>query len=775
MSKYYFVTFVCVLCMVASSCKQQDNTMYPVNLIPAPVAIEQETGAFHLNAQTSIWLNTENANTVALANLLADQLRAATEFSLPIDQDKKSNNTIELLIDPQYHENEEAYSLVVNTDKVVLTASSEKGLFIGTQTIRQLLPKEVELRAAKGIDWTIPNVRISDEPRFKWRGMHLDVSRHFFSKEYIKRFLDYMALYKMNTFHWHLTDDQGWRIEIKKYPELTSKGAFREENKHDRECNKLAKDNPDFEITPGFFQEIEGKKLYGGFYTQEDIKEIIAYAAIRNILIVPEIDMPGHFKAAIDNYPEVSCFGKPDWGHTFSSPLCAGSEQAFELVEHILSEVMELFPGPYIHIGADEVEKTNWKKCKKCQARIKKEQLADEHELQSYFVHRVEKFVNSKGKKMVGWDEILEGGMSKSALMMYWRGWVPDAPTQAVKQGNEVVMSPSSHCYFDYKQDARTLEHLYSFEPVPDGLSETESKQILGGQGNIWTEYIPSEARLDYMCMPRMLALSEVLWTPKEQKNWEDFFIRIKTHFGRLDEMNVNYRVPDIGGLYDLQVFIEADTIKLSSQIENQEIRYELDGSIPSKTSKRYTEPIIVSESLIFQARPFSSKGVGGDVLKTEFLKREPIKAINPNSNKAGVECVYFEGKRWTNVADIGKKDVKKGTYVMETFDLPAVAQKRRSSFALKYKGYLEVTKDDVYTFSLLCDDAGVLKIAGEMVIDNDGMHSPRKKTGQIALAKGLHLIELAYVEGGGGGVLELEMLNEQNVFEAIKPSMLSH
>ncbi len=769
----HFVKLICGLCILLSSCKKQDQTMYSVNLIPEPVTIEQQAGAFHLNTNTSIWLNVDNSNTDALVILFADQLRGATEFPLQISKDKKGSNVIELNIDPNYSTNPEAYALTVNEDKVVLTASSEKGLFIGTQTIRQLLPKEIELKGTHNVDWTIPNVSISDEPRFKWRGMHFDVSRHFFSKEYIKRFLDYMALYKMNTFHWHLTDDQGWRIEIKKYPELTSNGAFRTENNHDKACNDRAKENPNMVITPELFQQVDGKKVYGGFYTQEDIKEIVAYASARNIMVVPEIDMPGHFKAAIDNYPEVSCFGKPDWGETFSSPLCAGNEKAYQLVEDILSEVMELFPAPYVHIGADEVEKTNWKKCKKCQARIKKEKLADEHELQSYFVHRIEKFVNSKGKKMIGWDEILEGGMSKSALMMYWRGWIPDAPVKAVKQGNDVVMSPTSHCYFDFGQDAGTLEHVYGFEPVPEGLTAEESVHILGGQGNIWTEYIPSEARADYMSMPRLIALAEGLWTPKEKKDWTYFFERMKTHFSRLDEMGVNYRIPDIEGLYDVQVFINTDTVTLISSIENQEIRYELDGTVPNIDSKLYTGPFVINESLVLQARPFSKKGVAGDVLKTEFRKQTPVKAVKLASVKPGVECTYYEGKQWKNVSDIGKKDVKKGTYAMKTFDLPELAKKRRSSFALKYKAYLEVDKDDVYTFSLLCDDAGVLKIGGEVVIDNDGMHAPKKKTGQIALSKGMHLIELEYIEGGGGGTLQLTMLNGKAGFEPINEKKL--
>jgi len=773
--KNHFIILTCALFLIISACNQKESKTYPVSIIPAPVELQIHTGGFQIDANTSVWMSENNEEIYEQTKVFLSQLRNATGYPLEITDKVKDRNVIELKIDRTISENSEAYILDVNSNKVKLTGSSKRGLFIGTQSIRQLLPNEIESKKLSITNWIIPNVLIKDEPRFAWRGMHFDVSRHFFSKEYIKRFLDYMALYKMNTFHWHLTDDQGWRIEIKKYPELTANGAFREANNHDMECMKRAKENPDFEITPELYQEVNGKKLYGGFYTQEDIKEIVTYASARNIMVVPEIDMPGHFKAAIDNYSDVSCFGKPDWGHTFSSPLCAGNEKAYQLVEDILTEVMELFPSPYVHIGADEVEKTNWKKCKKCQAKIKSEKLSDEHELQSYFVHRIEKFINSKGKKMIGWDEILEGGMSESATMMYWRGWIPDVPNKAVQQGNDVIMSPTTHCYFDHQQDKGTLEHLYSFEPVPEGLTEEEASHILGGQGNIWTEYIPSEARADYMAMPRIIALSETLWTPKDEKNWDGFFNRMGSHFDRLDIMGVNYRIPDIGGLYDSQVFISTDTIQLTSQIENQEIRYTLDGTKPTKNSQLYVGAIAINETTSFAARPFSKAGIGGDVLTANFNKQKPFVPVELDSAKPGVECIYFEGNSWGGVSDIGVKDIEKGKYLLPGIDLPEAAKNRKTSFALKYRTYLKIEKDDVYTFSLLCDDAGVLRIGGKLVIDNDGMHAPKLKTGQIALAKGFHLLDLDYIEGGGGGTLQLKMLDNNKTFKEIDPSVLYH
>jgi hexosaminidase len=760
-----------ILASLFSACNMKKYDDIPVTIIPIPLELEQHKGAFVLNKQTSISYSEKLASSKDAIELFAENLRGVSGFDI-LAGDKSLSNAININIDETISSNPEAYKLEVNSELVSLTGQSDAGVFVGLQTLRQLLPKQVEGKEQSDIDWVIPNVSIYDEPRFAWRGMHLDVSRHFFSKAYVKRFIDQLALYKMNRFHWHLTDDQGWRIEIKKYPALTEKGAYRTHNKHDKVCIERAKDNPDMVINPAFYSEINGEKMYGGYYTQEDIKEVVAYASKKGIMVIPEIDMPGHFKAAIDNYPYVSCFGKAGWGETFSSPLCAGKEESFQMVEDILSEVIELFPAPYFHIGADEVEKTNWKKCPDCQARIKNEKLHDEHELQSYFVHRVENFLNSKGKKMIGWDEILEGGMSESATMMYWRGWVPNAPIEAAKQGNDVIMSPTSHCYFDYAQNSGTLQHVYEFEPIPDGVNEKEAKHIIGGQANIWTEYIPSDARADYMSMPRMVALSEALWSDKNQKEWNHFFKRLSSHFERLDIMSINYRIPEIEGLYDSHVFVGSDTIRLTHVIKDQEIRFTTDGSIPTIESQKYTEPIIISEPITFSARPFSKAGRGGDILKAEFVKTNYIPAVKEEALGFGLDFKYYEGRGWRSVKDIGKKDrmVEAGT--ISTFNLPEKAIKKQSSYALVYNGFIKVEADGVYTFSLLCDDAGVLTIANQLVIDNDGMHPPRKKIGQIALSKGFHPIELQYIEGGGGGTMRLSMLKNGN-FEPLNASVL--
>ncbi len=411
----------------------------------------------------------------------------------------------------------EGYELIVNPDRVIIRAPQPAGLFYGTQTLRQLLPGP------------IPCLRIEDKPRFSWRGAMLDVARHFFPKEFVKRYIDLLAFHKLNVLHLHLTDDQGWRIEIKKHPKLTQIGAWREETNGD------------------------GKR-YGGYYTQDDLREIVAYAAARHITVVPEIEMPGHALAALAAYPELSCTGGPfkvrtRWGIE-QDVYCAGNEKTFEFLQEVLDEVLAIFPSQFIHIGGDECPKARWKKCPKCQARIKAEGLKNEHELQSYFIRRMEKYLSSKGRRLIGWSEIREGGLPKNAALMDWIG----GAVEGASDGHDVVMSPTSHCYFDYYQSQDTanepkaiggyipLSKVYAFEPVPAKLAPSFHQHILGAQANLWTEYISTPQQAEYMTFPRLCALAEVVWSPADTRNWDDFSARLKTHLKRLDALGVNYR-----------------------------------------------------------------------------------------------------------------------------------------------------------------------------------------------------------------------------------------
>jgi len=416
---------------------------------------------------------------------------------------------------------------------------SPTGIFYALQTLYQLLPADIYGKNRSDIKkWEIPCVNIEDAPRFSYRGLHLDVCRHFFPVEFIKKYIDAMAIHKLNRFHWHLTDDQGWRIEIKKYPLLTEIGSQRPETLIGHY----------YENMPQQFDN----KTYGGYYTQDEAREIVKYAASKFITVIPEIEMPGHAMAAIAAYPYLSCTQKPlnvatKWG-VFDDVFCT-RETNFTFLEDVLSEIMAIFPSEYIHIGGDECPKTRWKNCPDCQARIKKLKLKDEHELQSYFIQRIEKFVNAQGRKIIGWDEILEGGLAPNATVMSWRGI--DGGIAAAKSGHNVIMTPMSHCYFDFYQAEPATEptaiggyvpliKVYDFEPVPKVLTAEEAKYIIGAQANVWTEYITSASHVEYMAYPRASALSEVLWTNPENKNWTRFSANMLNAFDRFKALDIN-------------------------------------------------------------------------------------------------------------------------------------------------------------------------------------------------------------------------------------------
>lgn len=493
-------------------------------LIPAPVHLEQKSGECRLDRPWK--LNGDGTEVKSIIELLGTELSnlrntnaTATGDPLMIDLNLVAFDT---LVPKGY------YGLQVNKERITLQAPTAEGLFLGTRTLIQLL----ETSRTRS---SIACMNIIDHPRFGWRGMHLDVCRHFFPIEFVKKYIDLLARYKMNSFHWHLTEDQGWRIEIKKYPKLTEVGAWRSGS----------------QIGPYSRREYDSIP-YGGFYTQEQIREVVAYAQARHINVVPEIEMPGHAMAALAAYPELSCTGglfevQRGWG-VFEDVFCP-KEETFTFLENVLSEVMELFPSEYIHIGGDECPKERWKTCAHCQALIKEHGLKDEHGLQSYFIQRMEKFVNGKGRMIIGWDEILEGGLAPNATVMSWQG--VEGGIAAAKAGQDAIMSPGSHCYFDHYQGDpaneplaiggfTTVQKVYSYEPVPTGLSIKEAEHILGAQGNVWTEYILTSDHVEYMALPRMAALAEVVWSPKENRNEADFMNRLEVELSTLNAMNVN-------------------------------------------------------------------------------------------------------------------------------------------------------------------------------------------------------------------------------------------
>ena len=531
-----------LVCFCSCSNKYQNISNEPddYQIIPKPESLTMTKGRFLINSNTKI---ISEASLEKEARYLSEIITTGSNFEPELLEEGPATNNISLKLDTEI-ESPEGYTIQVSYDKINISGKTPAGVFYGIQSLRQLMPAAIESSGQELTDLTIPGVEISDHPRYGYRGMHLDVGRHFFGVTSIKKYLDLISMHKMNTFHWHLTEDQGWRIEIKKYPKLTEIGAYRKGTAIGLAGTRNA---------PYTYDTIP----YGGFYTQEEIKEVVAYAADRHITVIPEIELPGHSLAALAAYPEFGNATGPyevakRWG--IFTEIYAPTEETFGFLEDILSEVMELFPSKYIHIGGDEVLKKEWEESAYAQAVIKREGLKDEHELQSYFVQRIEKFLNKNGRNMIGWDEILEGGLAPNATVMSWRGI--EGGIAAAKQHHNVIMTPGTHCYFDYYQASEenrieepitgskrhtTVEKVYEYEPTPDSLSPKEASYILGAQGNVWTEYMPTWDIVEYKVLPRMTALSEVVWSTKESRDWEDFHKRLQNMAKRYEVLGYNY------------------------------------------------------------------------------------------------------------------------------------------------------------------------------------------------------------------------------------------
>lgn len=531
-----------VIMTVAGCSKKEENMPERYSVIPKPVELVMANGAFIIDSKTELTVYPLNDETTRVAGFFAGMMRKSASVPLPVSEGAKSGrNRIVMVIDTAATGNPEGYTLSVTRRNIVLKSPSPAGLFRGVQTLRQLLPPEAETEGglASGVPAEVPSCYVSDYPRFSYRGMHLDVCRHFFTVDEVKRYIDILALHKFNTFHWHLTDDQGWRIEIKKYPELTAIGSQRKETL----IGHGGRPPFTFDGTP-----------HGGYYTQEQAKEIVKYAADRYITVIPEIEMPGHAVAAIASYPWLSCTGnkldvQTRWG-VFDDVFCAGRDTVFAFLEDVLDEVAGIFPSEYIHIGGDECPKVRWENCPACQKRIREEGLGDERGLQSWFVTRMENYLSGKGKKIIGWDEILEGGLAPGATVMSWRGIT--GGIEAAKMKHDVIMTPTTHMYLDYYQSEPggeplgiggylPLERVYSFEPLPGELTPEEQKYILGLQGNLWTEYIATISHLEYMAFPRAFAVAETGWTPALKKDFEEFLSRLEVLKKRYDLMKINY------------------------------------------------------------------------------------------------------------------------------------------------------------------------------------------------------------------------------------------
>lgn len=538
MKKKTILLSVFFICLFSAS-----GYNYKINIIPKPFSVTQEHGFFEFNHRTKLYLSNKSSDLEDASNIFSNLFLQAAGFEFDIVFKKPTRNYIGLIVDNKLKD--DYYEISINNDRVIIRAKNPKNIFWGLQSLRQLLPPEIESsNLIHSVGWKVPNIEIKDYPQFNYRGLMVDVGRYFYTVDEIKKLIDLMVLYKQNVFHWHLTEDQGWRIEIKKYPLLTDVGSWRKETAVGKVPPKTPEKDRKYDCTPHF-----------GFYTQDEIREVVVYAQERFITIIPEIEMPGHATAALASYPEYGCTGGPyqvstKWG-VHNDVFCP-KEKTFEFLEDVLTEVIDLFPGKYIHIGGDECPKIRWKNCHHCQTLIQKEGLADEKELQSYFIKRISTFLNNNGRSIIGWDEIIEGGLASGATVMSWRG--VEGGITAAKQGHDVIMTPRQFCYFDYYQSKDKyepfaiggfvpVEKVYSYNPIPDTseLPAEFSKNIVGVQANLWTEFIASFDKLQYMLLPRLLAMSEVQWTSPTAKDYDDFLIRIQSHKHRFDFMGLNY------------------------------------------------------------------------------------------------------------------------------------------------------------------------------------------------------------------------------------------
>ncbi|MCD2421843.1 family 20 glycosylhydrolase [Niabella pedocola] len=660
--------FVWAICLL--------NAQPQVRIIPKPVSLQQQEGVFLFDKSVQVQAPVARKDVMGVVNYFTNAVKQVSGNTLPV-KTAVSGKTIRFHIEPTADVGTEGYRLLVTPAYIEIRAGKPAGLFYAVQSLLQTLPA---IRTNQVLQ--IPCMTITDAPRFKWRGMMLDVSRHFFSPELVKEFIDLLASYKMNTFHWHLADGAGWRIEIKKYPKLTGLAAWRVDDW-----------GKSWDWSQVRFNADRSKATYGGFYTQEQVKEIVAYAAARQVTIVPEIEMPGHSEAAMAAYPEYSCLPHKHsfqesgdfYGKDVHPNYCAGNDSAFIFLQNILKEVMALFPSQYIHVGGDEVDKTSWKQCARCQQRMKTEGLKNEEELQSYFIHRMEKFLIAHQRKLIGWDEILEGGLAPQATVMSWRG--ESGGIKAAQMNHDVVMSPTGPLYFDYYQGDpeteplafggfNTLKRVYNYEPIPAALNKSQAAHILGAQANLWTEQISSHEHVEYMILPRMPALAEVLWSAKESRNWSDFNQRLQPHLEGFEQRGLRYSKGNFK--VDINPQVVNGKLLVSLETENEEgvIYYTTDGTEPGTGSPRYEKPFEVKGSITVKAAlAIHNSMVRGRPAQQSFTLNKatgrPLQYATPYSKyyPANGPFTLVDGIRGTT--DAGKQwHAFNGTDLVATVDL---------------------------------------------------------------------------------------------------------
>lgn len=768
------------LCFLASCAEPQGEVKsynQGINIIPTPQSLVQHDGFFRLGSNTAIAAASPEAKTVA--EFFAAKMRTATGLNIQVAE--KGN--IQLSVDPSLDvANDEGYTLDVTKDGAVVVAKTAQGLFYGMQSFLQLLPAEIESPSkVNGIAWQAPAVSIKDAPRFGYRGIMLDPCRHFMPVENVKKYLDVLSLFKMNRMHWHLTDDQGWRIEIKKYPKLT----------------EIASKRIDGEGTE-----------HSGYYTQEEIKEIVKYAADRFITVVPELELPGHEMAAIAAYPNLSCKGEQGtprviWG-VEDIVMCPGKEDMFTFLQDVIDEMVPLFPSEYFHIGGDECPKISWKNCPLCQKRIKEESLkADskhsaEERLQSYVIQRMEKYLATKGKKIIGWDEILEGGLAPSATVMSWRG--EDGGIAAALMDHTVIMTPGGNgMYLDaYQGDSKIepvtiggytlLEKTYSYDPIPDTLvAMGKSNYILGVQGNTWSEYMYDEAKRDYMIFPRILAVAEIGWTNLDRKDYKDFERRIENAYVRLDGHAINYHIPQPeqpNGSCNFVAFTDKASLEFKTTRPIKMV-YTLDGSEPTPASTAYTAPIEITETTTLKIASVLPSGKMSPIRTIQVEKQSlaPAKEVaktTPGLNMEVTDGMYLNVKELEAAQKETKKSVIKDLKEIRSVVKTSESMRGVNQYAAVATGYVNIPEDGVYFIS---SDLEEVWIDGKLLVNNGGeVKRFSRHDSSVALAKGLHEIKavfLGHIIGGwpsnwNDGSIKLRK-SDAKEFTAITPEMLCH
>ena len=756
-------------------------------LIPLPESVSLRSGEYRLAAESSILVSDSgDGELVRLAEYLAEPIRVAGGFPLPVGGPADGlDGAIRLTLDSTSHAaaglpdtplaRPESYELSSGPAGIEIRAASHAGLFYGIQSLRQLLPAGATTgaRGAADEDWTVPALEIRDDPRFVYRGLHLDVGRHYFTPEFIKRYIDLLASYKLNVFHWHLTEDQGWRLQIDRYPRLAEVSSHRRET--------ILEKNFDPYVGDGI--------PHGGYYTKDEVRDIVAYAAERYVTVIPEIELPGHSVAALAAYPELACTDGPFevatvWG--VKEDIYCPHERTFEFLEGVLTEVMELFPSPYIHIGGDEAPKARWEESAVAQEVMRREGLADEHELQSWFIRRIEQFLLEHDRRLIGWDEILEGGLAPQATVMSWRG--VSGGIEAARQGHDVIMTPTSHMYFDYYQGADQsaeplaiggylpLEKVYAFEPVPAELTESEGRHILGVQANVWTEYIKTPEYAEYMAYPRALALAEVAWTPALSRDWSGFTARLPSQLARLEALGVNFRIPVPDGLGEDRLTLSGRlVVELGNPLPAGEVRYTLDGSDPGPESPSYRKPLnlkLDEAGTTVSARVFLPDGRGGPIARARFARTSLVAGqdVGGLQLRPGLEFAHTEAA-FQSAREVAEAPA---TRRGRTPRVQLTGEERPEDFGLRLDGYLQVPADDLYVFELTSDDGSQLYLNNEVVIDHDGWHGATGKTGTIALASGHHRMRVLFFQGGGGRDLALRVRRADGPFEPVPDEWFS-